>query len=100
MQKAKRHKIMDMINTRMKEKPAPKKKTSIDWSVLDFKGTPAAREEARFARHKRKMGVPDDVYINPGERHGFGDYNAYATEHGAGMEERSYSCLRGRCEHS
>ena len=99
MQKAKRHKLMDMVNTRMKKKPAP-----IDWAAetakLDFKVSPAKREEARFDRHKRKMGVPDDVYIKPGERHGFGGYNAYATEHGAGMEERSYSCLRGRCEHS
>ena len=45
-----------------------------------------AMEEDRFDAHKRKMGIPADVYIKPGERHGFGGYDSYATQEGGRLE--------------
>ena len=122
MQKAKRHKLMDMINTRMKEAPATKKNaeksqqgdysptlkrnfTPEEQKRVDFvrqiraergksdSSTPPkqprsarAMEEDRFDAHKRKMGIPTDVYIKPGERHGFGGYDSYATQEGGRLE--------------
>ncbi len=122
LEKAKRHKLMDMINTRMKEKPATQKKaeksqqgdysptlkrnfTPEEQKRVDFvrqvragrgksdSSTPPKRprsaramEEDRFDAHKRKMGIPSDVYIKPGERHGFGDYDSYATQEGGRLE--------------